>query len=87
MPDLLLAVKQAVDRNPSRLRFVLSRSANLLLMRRVSESLAGRRRQCCPKTSLTRLSDPLIAQLLEDVLGAAEERTAPAACSCPKCAS
>lgn len=41
-PDLLLAVKQAVDRNPRDLRFALSGSANLLLMHRVSESLAGR---------------------------------------------
>ena len=40
-PDLLQAVKQAVDRNPS-MRFALSGSANLLLMRQVSESLAGR---------------------------------------------
>lgn len=40
-PELLLAVKQTVDRSPD-LRFVLSGSANLLLMRRVSESLAGR---------------------------------------------
>jgi predicted AAA+ superfamily ATPase len=32
-PGLLLAVKQAVDRNPGRLRFALSGSANLLLMR------------------------------------------------------
>jgi len=41
VPALLPAVKQAVDRQPGR-RFVLSGSANLLLMRRVSESLAGR---------------------------------------------
>ncbi len=40
-PELLSAVKLAVDRRPSR-RFVLSGSANLLLMRQVSESLAGR---------------------------------------------
>jgi predicted AAA+ superfamily ATPase len=40
-PELLLAVKQAVDEDRS-LRFVLSGSANLLLMRQVSESLAGR---------------------------------------------
>jgi len=40
-PALLPAVKQAVDRKPD-MRFVLSGSANLLLMRRVSESLAGR---------------------------------------------
>jgi predicted AAA+ superfamily ATPase len=41
-PELLLAVKQAVDRHPGRYRFVLSGSANLLLMKQVSESLAGR---------------------------------------------
>jgi predicted AAA+ superfamily ATPase len=43
-PDLLLAVKAAVDldrpRRPG--RYVLTGSANLLLMSRVSESLAGR---------------------------------------------
>lgn len=42
VPDLLLAVKKAVDDYPQRYRFVLSGSANLLLMQRVSESLAGR---------------------------------------------
>lgn len=41
-PDVLVAVKRAVDRNPGKYRFVLSGSANLLLMKRVSESLAGR---------------------------------------------
>ena len=43
-PDLLLAVKRAVDEDRPRRngRFVLTGSANLLLMRRVSESLAGR---------------------------------------------
>lgn len=43
-PDLLLAVKQAVDSERPRVpgRFVLTGSANLLLMHRVSESLAGR---------------------------------------------
>lgn len=41
-PDLLSAVKRAVDRAPRRYRFVLSGSANLLLLRQVSESLAGR---------------------------------------------
>jgi predicted AAA+ superfamily ATPase len=40
-PGVLAAVKQAVDTDRSR-RFVLSGSANLLLMRQVSESLAGR---------------------------------------------
>jgi predicted AAA+ superfamily ATPase len=41
-PDLLSAVKIAVDRQPGKYRFVLSGSANLLLMKQVSESLAGR---------------------------------------------
>jgi predicted AAA+ superfamily ATPase len=41
-PGLLAAVKQVVDRAPGKLKFVLSGSANLLLMRQVSESLAGR---------------------------------------------
>lgn len=42
VPTLLPAVKRAVDSGPSSLRFALSGSANLLLMHRVSESLAGR---------------------------------------------
>lgn len=41
-PRLLSAVKLAVDSKRARMRFVLSGSANLLLMRRVGESLAGR---------------------------------------------
>ena len=43
-PDLLRAVKRAVDEDRPRRngRFVLTGSANLLLMRRVSETLAGR---------------------------------------------
>lgn len=41
-PDLLLAVKRDVDQNRRRGRFLLTGSANFLLMRRVSESLAGR---------------------------------------------
>lgn len=40
-PRLMIAIKKAVDGNPER-RFVLSGSANLLLMKRVSETLAGR---------------------------------------------
>ncbi len=40
-PGLLSAVKAAVDAQPDR-RFVLSGSANLLLMQQVTESLAGR---------------------------------------------
>ncbi len=43
-PDLILAIKGAVDEDRPRIpgRFVLTGSANLLLMRRVSETLAGR---------------------------------------------
>lgn len=41
-PDLLHAVKRAVDRRRRPGRFLLTGSANLLLMRRISESLAGR---------------------------------------------
>lgn len=41
-PDLLLAVKRAVDQDRAPGRFLLTGSANLLLMKRVSETLAGR---------------------------------------------
>jgi len=41
-PDLLLAVKRAVDERRAPGRFLLTGSANLLLMQKVSESLAGR---------------------------------------------
>lgn len=41
-PGLLAAVKRAIDRERVRGRFLLTGSANLLLMRQVSESLAGR---------------------------------------------
>ncbi|MFQ5542191.1 MAG: ATP-binding protein [Candidatus Binatia bacterium] len=41
-PALLSAVKQIVDRKRPKVSFVLSGSANLLLMRQVSESLSGR---------------------------------------------
>lgn len=41
-PELLLAVKRAVDEDRAPGRFLLTGSANLLLMRRVSETLAGR---------------------------------------------
>ena len=42
VPQLLLAVKRAIDRERQPGRFLLTGSANLLLMRQVSESLAGR---------------------------------------------
>lgn len=41
-PDLLLAVKKEVDRRRSPGRFLLSGSANLALLDKVSDSLAGR---------------------------------------------
>lgn len=41
-PALLRAIKRAVDNRRTRGRFLLTGSANLLPMRRVSESLAGR---------------------------------------------
>ena len=41
-PGLLPAVKRAIDRDRKPGRFLLTGSANLLLMRQVSESLAGR---------------------------------------------
>ncbi len=43
-PDLILAIKRAVDSDRPRRpgRFVLTGSANLLLMKRISETLAGR---------------------------------------------
>ena len=42
VPQLLSAIKQAVDDPANEVRFLLSGSANLLLMQQVSESLAGR---------------------------------------------
>jgi hypothetical protein len=41
-PDLLRGVKRAIDRKRQPGQFLLTGSANLLLMRQVSESLAGR---------------------------------------------
>lgn len=41
-PSLLRAVKRSIDRDRKPGRFLLTGSANLLLMRQVSESLAGR---------------------------------------------
>jgi predicted AAA+ superfamily ATPase len=41
-PEMLLAIKRDVDRSRRQGRFLLTGSANLLMMRRVSETLAGR---------------------------------------------
>jgi hypothetical protein len=42
VPSLLLAIKRAVDRKRQRGRFLLTGSAHLALLDKVSESLAGR---------------------------------------------
>ncbi len=41
-PDLLVAVRREIDRDRANGRFLIAGSADLLLMKRVSESLAGR---------------------------------------------
>lgn len=41
-PDLLLAIKRAVDEDRVAGRYLLTGSTNLLLMRRIAETLAGR---------------------------------------------
>src|SRR2546428_5034603 len=46
-PDLLRAVKRAIDRRRHPCPFLLTRSANLLLMRPVSHALAGRASYRC----------------------------------------
>jgi uncharacterized protein len=45
VPDLLYAIKQAVDDDPTPGRFLLTGSANVLTAPRISESLAGRVRR------------------------------------------
>ncbi len=45
VPDLLYAIKQAVDEDPTPGRFLLTGSANVLTAPRISESLAGRVRR------------------------------------------
>lgn len=61
-PNLLPAIKKTVDQNPGEYRFVLSGSANLLLMKQVSESLAGR--------AIYFILDPM-------TIGEAEQRSMP----------
>ena len=41
-PDLLLAIKQSVDENSQPGRFILTGSANLMNLRKVEDSIAGR---------------------------------------------
>jgi uncharacterized protein len=45
VPDLLYAIKQAVDEDPTPGKFLLTGSANVLTAPKVSESLAGRMRR------------------------------------------
>ncbi|HEX3392106.1 MAG TPA: ATP-binding protein [Solirubrobacteraceae bacterium] len=45
VPELLYAIKQAVDADPTPGRFLLTGSANVLTAPRISESLAGRTRR------------------------------------------
>ena len=42
VPDLLYAIKEAVDENPAPGRFLLTGSANIFTAPTISESLAGR---------------------------------------------
>ncbi len=66
-PGLLLHVKRAVDADPRPGRFLLTGSANLLLMRAVSESLAGRAAYVTlpPLTRAEQLGHPGAAVLRE----------------------
>lgn len=75
VPDLLLAVKRAVDRERQPGRFILTGSANLLLMKSVSESLAGRAayRSLWPMTRRERLGQGR-AGLWSELLGHPCER-------------
>ena len=41
-PEILLAIKNTVDKTQRKIKFILSGSTNLLLMKEISESLAGR---------------------------------------------
>ncbi|MEW6219670.1 MAG: ATP-binding protein [Thermodesulfobacteriota bacterium] len=73
LPQLFEAIKLAVDRPGGGRRFILSGSANLLLMERVSESLAGRAGYCelLPMTcgeELSHLQPGNLAGLWQEVL-------------------
>jgi predicted AAA+ superfamily ATPase len=67
-PDLLRTIKRVVDQDREAGRFILTGSANLLMMRQVSESLAGRavylnlwpltRRECAAGDSMFRVAGP-----------------------------
>jgi len=71
-PDMLMAIKKLVDEKREPGRFLLSGSANFLLMEKVSESLAGRalylylrpmnRREC--RSSINK--DPFVSKILKE---------------------
>ncbi len=73
-PDLLRAVKRAIDKKRRPGQFLLTGSANLLLMRRVSESLAGRA-SYLTLWPMTRREQAGLGRcgLWEDLLGAPDE--------------
>jgi predicted AAA+ superfamily ATPase len=69
-PELLLAIKRSVDRHRAPGRFLVSGSANLALLKGVSESLAGRAiyLTLCPFTrreKLGRTATPFVSSFLE----------------------
>ena len=74
-PDLLHAVKLAIDPDRRPGRFLLTGSANLLLMRRVSESLAGRASYLTlhPMTRRERMGRGA-GGLWEELIGTPEDR-------------
>jgi len=71
-PELFIAIKRAVDRRRTPGRFILSGSANFLLMKNLSESLAGRsayfnmhpftRRECSKKIT----EPPFVARFFKE---------------------
>jgi uncharacterized protein len=81
VPKLLTAVKKTVDQHPGKYHFVLSGSANLLLMKQVSESLAGRAIYfILDPMSIGEMQDRPYPELLMQVLNGEfpEERSLPA---------
>ena len=75
-PEVLLAIKRDVDRSRRPGRFLLTGSANLLMMRRVSESLAGRAiyLTLCPMSEAEK-ADRATPGPWSDWLDAADERS------------
>ncbi|HOW55587.1 MAG TPA: ATP-binding protein [Syntrophorhabdaceae bacterium] len=82
-PELFVAIKSSVDRKRLPGRFILSGSANFLLMKGISESLAGRaayfnmhpftRRECTKKTA----APPFIKTFFETLSFSTNQDTTP----------